>query len=214
MFPYSQWHEKSWQSGLHFFRREDLYRGSCHQQTKWYSGKFWPRHLWRSLRPNNQASGICDDAWRCGIQWGKDATSVIQGRLQVDRRQWRRYLDYKSSSFDQKNRQRWKLRVSAGWFSSLKRSKTGSAKAWLSGSRIFGPYSRQVLFRWTTVCGRMLRANPAKIATTTLRSWKLLWTAHGPELERTMSVVFGRTPDHDRTVLLVPRVTALNKYVV
>ena len=50
--------------------------------------------------------------------------------------------------------------------------KIGWVPTWLSGPKTFGPHSRLILIRWTTTCGRTLRAQPVKIATTTLKNWK------------------------------------------
>ena len=59
--------------------------------------------LWVTERVYNQTSGLCDDAWSRGIEWRKDAPSVVPTWLQANRCCLQRCSCHENPTLGEKN---------------------------------------------------------------------------------------------------------------
>ena len=83
--------------------------------------EFRSGHLWVTERVYNRSSGLCDDAWNRGIEWRKDAPSVVATWLQANRCRLQRCFWHENPTLGEKNNCKSQLRTPARWCACTRR---------------------------------------------------------------------------------------------
>ena len=151
------------------------------------------QNIWVTERVNNQTFGLCDDAWSRGIEWRKDAPSVVPTWLQANHCCLKIFSSRKSY---------------LGWKKKLKNSNyvfqqdgapahtANIVQEWLGlNPRTSGCHSRLTWTPSNTASGRTLRPRPVKFATAVYRSWSFPLIVHGLLWEKISATKFARISD-------------------